>query len=498
MSIPEEIVEEFKHLLEEVKFNLIDHIFLSKEEDLTKFQKQNIQKAVSILEKNIVGEVKYFGGNTDKNADQFNEFVEKLNQTVNSDQYEPHNEELRKLIKTYVKTLKELIEKTCYAIIPVKEMPWKDILFRTVPRISIEEGTIQLFDDLISFYGEIDTLISKTTIYGKIKNEKPLFAPVMGEIELDIDITRENIERSTKKIYNFTYINALIKALETKSTQNHLMRYHEGYQRHGEPICDFLMNQNDLMTSMNNLLSGIESGRLSSKAVVCAIAYPEKENNRTIVLTLDEREASDKFEKCFESVLRLSAACYEVPKADMISSTPMGAQQPAARQGQTMQTPAGQEMKVWTAEELAQQAKEREAAGLPDGVEAWSEEDLQQLAQQRNRGIPEGMEVWSEEELQELAKKRQGGGLDIPEWKPDEDMLECPNCGYTLRSDWSECPICNTPVGDVNSQHPPISPDSESETRIEPETDPEAETESKDVPMEPEPSKSEEESDQKD
>ena len=69
------------------------------------------------------------------------------------------------------------------------------------------------------------------------------------------------------------------------------------------------------------------------------------------------------------------------------------------------------------------------------------------MAQERGSGIPEGMEVWSEEDLQELAKQRQGGALNIPEWKDDGSLMECSNCGYSLRPGWRECPVCDTPVG---------------------------------------------------
>ncbi|MFX1589034.1 MAG: hypothetical protein ACFFC1_12835, partial [Promethearchaeota archaeon] len=70
------------------------------------------------------------------------------------------------------------------------------------------------------------------------------------------------------------------------------------------------------------------------------------------------------------------------------------------------------------------------------------------FSSERGSGIPEGMEVWTEEDLQELAQKRRGGGLNIPEWAPDEKMTECSNCGYSLRPGWTKCPICETPVGE--------------------------------------------------
>jgi hypothetical protein len=453
MSTQEQAFKKLEEIRDKSGFNLFDHMFLSEDlGELSQFQKENIKKAISILEKNIVGEVKYFKGDLSQSSEKLEKFIEDFKNNLESEEDEEYREALQNLSKKYIKVLKELIEKTCYAIIPVKEMPWKDVLFRTVPKIEFIDEKIQIYDNIISFYGEIDTTISKTTIFGKIKNEKPLFAPVMGDIELDIDQSRENIEQGTKKVYNFSYTNAIINALETKSIQTHLTRYHEGYQRHGEPICDFLMNKNDLMTAMNNLISGIESGRLKTTAAVCAIALPDKEQNNTIILTLDERDTLEKFEKCFEAVLRFSAACYEAPQAEMISSAPqeasLGSQPTSAQEGGAMRTPGGQELKVWTAQELAEEAEKRKTSSLPEGVEAWNEEDLKKLTEQRNKGIPEGMEVWSEEELQELAKKRQGGGLDIPEWKPDEDMIDCPNCGYTLRKDWAKdneirCPHCD-------------------------------------------------------
>jgi len=62
------------------------------------------------------------------------------------------------------------------------------------------------------------------------------------------------------------------------------------------------------------------------------------------------------------------------------------------------------------------------------------------------------MEVWKEDELLELAEKRRGGGLNIPEWEPDQDMTECSNCGYSLRPGWAKCPVCDTPVGEKPSE----------------------------------------------
>ncbi|MFW9951774.1 MAG: hypothetical protein ACFFKA_16785, partial [Candidatus Thorarchaeota archaeon] len=101
-------------------------------------------------------------------------------------------------------------------------------------------------------------------------------------------------------------------------------------------------------------------------------------------------------------------------------------------------------------EELVQEAQQR-LSSQPN-LPTWTEEDLLKHSKERGSGIPEGMEVWTEEQLQELAEKRRGGGLNIPEWKPDDSLTECSNCGYSLRPGWSTCPICDTPVEKESSQ----------------------------------------------
>jgi len=141
--------------------------------------------------------------------------------------------------------------------------------------------------------------------------------------------------------------------------------------------------------------------------------------------------------------------------------------------GGSVRTPGGQDIKVWTADELAQDAQSRPAGGVPPGMATWSEEDLAKVAAERGSGIPEGMEVWSEEELEKLAKSRQGGGLNIPEWKPDDSLLECSNCQAALRKGWDSCPICDTPVG--SAKPPAKPPESKTEAPSEP---------SKEVPKE--------------
>jgi hypothetical protein len=450
------VQEKFKEILEKNEFAILDYIFLSPKDDLSKFQKKVLTNATTILEENLVGDVKYFGGLVKKNEDSFEEYLNRIKKEIEKGENEDLKKGLNNLLKEYKKKLEEYIEKVCYAILPVKEMPWTDVLFRTAPRMTIHEDSVELYDSRIAYYGEIKSLISKTTIFGTLKGEEPLFAPVMGKLDLDFEFKES--EEGAKKSYNFAYISAIIDSLDNSSTKSHLARYHEGYQRHGEPICDFLMEDDDLTGMMKNLTSGVESGRIDSEMAVSAIALPQPSDNTTLVLVLNDGNEEKDFEICFEAVLRFSAACYNAPSLEIPPS-----QGQSTHQSGGVTTPGGQELKQWTAEELVEEAQKRNASSLPEGVGVWTEEELKKMSEQRGSGLPEGMEVWTEEELEDLAKKRQGG-LDIPEWEPDEGMKECSNCGYALREGWSECPVCGTPVGETTSST------EEQEQKPEPET----------------------------
>lgn len=437
----------FEQFIKGLQFDVSDYLILN---ELSENQKKVIEDATSILKDNIVGDVKSYGGNLEKNEERFEKFVKQAQKEFEDEKYK----DIQKDFKDYVKKLRELIDKTCVAIIPVKEMPWVDVIFQTVPRIVFDRKKVQLLDNAISYHGEIKCVISKTTIYGKMKDAKPLFAPLIGE--LDLSSYKIDDSQNGSKAENFAYVNAIINSLESTTSRSQLVKYHEGYQRHGEPICDFLMKNNELMKAMDNVTSGMESKRLSFDMAVCSIAIPNPNNNTTLILVTDENKDLNRFSKCFEAILRFSAACCEAPSSRKVEvSQFVGESDQAVRVDESAQkplrTPGGQELKVWTQEELAEVAQQR-GKGISPEINMWTEEDLAKLAKERTNGIPEGMEVWDERSLAELAKKRQGTGLEIPEWKPDPDLIECIKCGYSLRKGWSECPICGTPIQQSTSQ----------------------------------------------
>ena len=451
----------FEIFINSLDFDVSDYLV----EELTELQNKIVNDATFILEDNIVGDLKSYGGSVKKNEEKFKEFTKKAETELEKNKYK----DIKKRLKEYLKKLSELIIKTCVVIIPVKELPWVDVIFRTIPRISYHDK-VQLMDNAIAYYGEIKCFVGRTTVYGKIKGQEPLFAPFTG----NIDLKGYKLDESQKepKSHIFSYMSAIINSLDSIITKNQLSKYHEEFESHGDPIADALKKDSDLNDSMGKITTAIESERSKSDTAVCSIIVPLPSEKKSIVLISDEGQEQSRFGNCFEALLKLSAACCQLPSP--APQQPISGGQVSGPSSGGVRTPGGQELKSWTAEELANEAQKRLAA--QPNLPTWKEEDLQKLAEERGSGIPAGMEVWKEDDLQELAEKRRRGGLTIPEWKPDENMPECASCGYSLRPGWTKCPVCETPVGEKPSKEEkkdPIEPSEDGQT-----DDPEQEADS--------------------
>ena len=231
----------FEAFVNDLQFDVSEYL----DSELSDYQKKLIEDAAFILQDNIVGDITKLGGNLQKNKEKFENFLKKAETNIENEKYKDSEKDLKQFLKDYAKKLQELIAKTCVAVIPVKELPWVDVLFRNVPRIELDNKKVELTDNAIAYYGEIKCVISRTTIYGKIKDEKPLFAPFMGELDLK-GFKLDESQQGKPKLLVYPYVSTIIESLETSSTRSQLAKYHEGYQRHGEPICDFLMNKPDL------------------------------------------------------------------------------------------------------------------------------------------------------------------------------------------------------------------------------------------------------------
>ncbi|MHA1723285.1 MAG: hypothetical protein ACTSXH_00370 [Promethearchaeota archaeon] len=395
-------------------------------EKLNSYQENLIKQATEILKLNTVGDLIKYGGNVKKNENQLKTPWEQVDKELEKEEYKDQKSELKDFVKSYLKVIKEKINKTCGAIIPVKEMPFIDVHFNNIPQIEIGEDSTKLHDTIILYTGEIRCILPRAIIHGKIKNVEPLFAPVMENIKWKEDEMLINREISPSTLTNS--LDNLLKKIESPEIKNFLVNYQENFQRHGDPYCDYLHDNNDLMGVMNNLTTGLESGRIKSNIVINAIAIPQPSKNTTFIAVINESTENINFENCFEALLKFSALCCEAATHLLGENN----------QGEP-------ELDVRTEEELVENTKKRQEGSVPLNLEVWTEEELEELAKSRGVDIPEGMEVWDEKSLEELAKKRQMSELNIPEWEPDENLTPCPQCGYALRPEWKKCPICNTP-----------------------------------------------------
>ncbi|HEY0088320.1 MAG TPA: hypothetical protein VGB37_05715, partial [Candidatus Lokiarchaeia archaeon] len=146
----------YEKFVKALQFDVSEYL----DSELTEFQTNLIEEATLILKDNIVKAVKKFGGNYDKNKQKFDSFIKKAEKELEKKE----NSSIQKqFLKNYFKKLIELIEKSCVAIIPVKDMPWVDVIFRSVPRLAIFDKKVELTDTSIAYYGEIKCVISKTT-----------------------------------------------------------------------------------------------------------------------------------------------------------------------------------------------------------------------------------------------------------------------------------------------------------------------------------------------
>ncbi len=401
--------------------------------DLSNQQKKAIDDVFAIIKRNASGDIESFGASIKNNESLYKEIEGRIKENIEKEEFKP----IKKALKDFAKKISEFIDATCFAIIPVKELPWKELFFRSVPEIHFTGDKMNINKEKFAFYGEIKRILPRITIFGKLKGSDPLFAP--HALELDLKIPSE-VQNETQKVRNYMYVYHIIQTLNSEVTKNQLVKYEEEFQRHGDPVCDYLMNDDQLKESMKKMYL---TSDIISEVSVNAIAIPLKEDGSSLVVALFEHDIPQKFDNCFEFLLNFSAGCVRAPSDAQV----------AVRSGGAQGSP---ELKTWTTEELAEQTQQR-GGGVPPGMEIWTKEDLIQMQKEQSSGIPEGMEVWTEEELAELSKKRQGGGLNIPEWEPDKNMTECSKCGYNLRPSWRECPVCGRKVDEEQSDDTPES-----------------------------------------
>lgn len=438
--------EQLEKMFEKLIYNL--EIDLAKfihplDSEPTSEQKKIIQDATGILENNINGDIKKSAIKIDQ--DEFKIIENEVSKRLENVIFKPFLKDLDKIVKKWLGLKLQELNNTIILVIPVKEMPFTagKVTFLTVPRIVWEKDKLEkmtLNNHCIAYIGEIEAIVTRTVLYGKMAKEEPLFAPHIGQ--LDLAGYKPDLKISPKS-EDVRFLYEILQSLERKSTQSQVVRYHVQYERHGEPICDFFMDNEELIKSMKKLTSAIESKRQMSNASIAGVVLPLI--NSSIVLCMDENHSIKKYEVCFEAILKLSATSYKTPnikKESMVPAPGLGISTPSIPMQAQPQIP------VWTEQELAEDAKKRGASSSIN-LPTWSEKELEEEAKKRGASSSINLPFWSAEELEEEAKKRSSGS-SIPEWKEDDNLVSCPKCGYSCKSDWNECPVCGTGLKSID------------------------------------------------
>lgn len=431
---------------------MFEKLLSALEFDSTKFfsselstEQEKIKKQVDeILGDNIESEIKILGGKLD--VEEFNKLEIQIQNHLQNPIFKPYEGDLTKLTEKWLLHKKNEFIHHLFLVWKVKDFPFSSVTFFTVPQIDWQEGKadrMKLNTDKIAFCGEIEALANRTVLYAKISKADPLFAPHIGN--LDLASYKPDAADQTPKSHNLRFVKEILSSLERKSTQNQVTRYDSQYERHGEPICDYFMQNDNLKRSMNKLTSALDSKRQTSNAAICGILLPLL--NTSMVLISDESSGltANKLETAFEALLKFAATTYQFPNVkkgpELSQAINTGSLTP-----QTSVASTGPQLQVWTEEELVAEATKR-ASAEPD-LSVWTEEEL--IEESKNRtGV--NLPTWTEEELEEERKRKMGTGMNVPDWIPDESLVQCPKCHYTCKPEWGSCPMCDTPLPSVNT-----------------------------------------------
>ena len=402
-----------------------------KQGELNQKQEKVVEVTKNLLINNLVGELETWGGFFD--PDLFKAAKDKLPESIKKLGVEDQEKDVKSYFENYNKVMKKFLETYVFAKANVKTMPFKTAYMHKLPKIyENDKQNLDINDKPVGYVVELPYQIERSTAYGEMKDAKPLFAPIIGTLDLNWKPPATKPAPGDKEyIEDISLQIALFEAMEKQTTMNSVWRY-QNYGRKGEPVCDKLMANDDLMVSMERIISEVDSKSFKANASVCALAYAI--DGRTIVAMVDYDGVQ---KNAFEALFKLSAYLEDVPRT--ATGGAMGAGGGGA--GMVSATaPQNSSLPTWSEQELAQQATTRGSAA--PNLPTWSEDELENRPDKFTGGGP-NLPVWTEEELDELRKTNTGSSLNLPEWTGD-GLLNCPNCGYACQSSWETCPMCDT------------------------------------------------------
>ncbi len=425
----ESIQRVFSKVIKEL--NLPTPVDPARKEGSVDKQQKDIQIFKDLLTSNIVGEMKVWGGNFDE--EQWKEAKVKLPEAIKKLELEAKEKEIKPYFDAYAKVMKKFLDAHCMAKAEVKTMPFKTVYMQKIPKIDQTDKGMEINDKPVGFITELPYQVERSCAYGEMKEKKPLFAPIIGSLDMTWNPPAQKSAPEEKEYIEDVALQAAIfEAMDKQTTVNSVWRY-ENYGRKGEPICDKLMENQDLMVAMERVASEVDSKDFKGNASVCVLFYAV--DGRTIVCIVDYEGVQ---KNAFEALFKLCAYLEDVPRvAGGAAGGPIAA---GGASGMVTAGGAPAGLPTWTESELAAQPQFASSAG--PNLPTWTEEELEGRADKYSGGGGVNLPVWTEEELADLSKSGGAQGLNLPEWS-DDGISACPKCGYATQPDWDECPICS-------------------------------------------------------
>jgi hypothetical protein len=147
------------------------------------------------------------------------------------------------------------------------------------------KGTLEINDKPIGYIVELPYQVERGVVYGEMQGQKPLFAPIIGTLELNWNAPEKKPQPGeTEYIEDFELQARFFQVMDKQTTRNSIWRY-QNYGRKGEPICDKLLANEDLLVSMERIISEVDSKEFKANASACGIIHPI--DGRTIVAIVD-------------------------------------------------------------------------------------------------------------------------------------------------------------------------------------------------------------------
>src|SRR4030042_2055512 len=165
-----------------VKFDGLKHLVPN---ELTPDQSKIIDGVKKILEGNLVGDVKVFGGKI--NEGEVTQLQEKIKKELEGPDFKDIGKKMEKVVENWLDVCKKAIAKTCVAFFPVKDMPFANVTFLSAPMVMEDKKgkmEFEIVEESIVFCAEIACVVNRCVLYAKVSKDKPLFAPLIGEIDL--------------------------------------------------------------------------------------------------------------------------------------------------------------------------------------------------------------------------------------------------------------------------------------------------------------------------